>query len=211
MNEMDCPYPTKKDYINYIQHLKKNQQDWTVEMEKQVRKMIARIAELEAQLAEAQKKASVHDWILELNTEDLSPGTICQKCNRRFRLGWGMERYQEVVTLTYKHLELCEGDPAATLRKIEQWWKELHPDAKTALPNLWKKEADLNETASRLIRAVDVGLTELERKAAAYDRLLEIMKAGAIEAYRNAYRKGFYQPTYWTAAEIKAILESEET
>lgn len=108
----------------------------------------------------------------ELNTEDLSPGTICQKCNRRFRLGWGMERDQEIITLTYKHLELCEGDPAATLRKIEQWWKELHPDAKTALPNLWKKEADLNETASRLIRAVDVGLTELGRKAAAYDRFV---------------------------------------
>ncbi len=69
--------------------------------------------------------------IVELNTVDPpTPGFMdetvrigCPKCGSRLRLGHGMDYDPEVAEISEKHIELCEGDPAVTLWRIDQWWK----------------------------------------------------------------------------------------
>ncbi len=69
--------------------------------------------------------------ILELNTQadprpgwrDESPGQRCRACGHVYRLGWGMDEDPKVAAVTRKHMELCEGDAAVTLMKIEQAYK----------------------------------------------------------------------------------------
>jgi hypothetical protein len=74
--------------------------------------------------------------IVELNTVDPptpgfmdeTPRVCCSKCGSRLRLGHGMDVDPQVEEISMKHIELCEGDPAVTLLKIDQWWKAGRPD-----------------------------------------------------------------------------------
>lgn len=67
--------------------------------------------------------------ITELNTVDSpipgfmdeTPRIRCPKCGSRLRLGRGMDENPDISEISMKHIELCEGDPAITLLKIDQW------------------------------------------------------------------------------------------
>jgi hypothetical protein len=69
--------------------------------------------------------------IIELNTMDNPSPNFrdetarirCGKCRNLFRLGPGMFWEPLETAITMKHLELCEGDAAVTLMKIEQAYK----------------------------------------------------------------------------------------
>jgi len=69
--------------------------------------------------------------IVELNTmsnpvphyRDESPRVRCGKCGNLFLLGRGITEDRETAAVTRKHLELCEGNAAVTLMKVEQAWK----------------------------------------------------------------------------------------
>jgi hypothetical protein len=55
---------------------------------------------------------------------DESPRIYCGRCGHWFYLGHGIFCEDPVMAaITYKHLELCEGDQAVTLMKIEQLYK----------------------------------------------------------------------------------------
>jgi hypothetical protein len=72
--------------------------------------------------------------VVELNTmsdlrpdfRDETPRVFCSKCRHHFLLGHDMRVDPVVSAISYKHLELCEGDPAVTLWKIDQWFKREH-------------------------------------------------------------------------------------
>lgn len=72
--------------------------------------------------------------VTELNTmsdpvphyRDETPRIRCSKCGHRFLLGVGMfynPLDAAVEAITNKHMELCEGDAAVTLMKVEQAYK----------------------------------------------------------------------------------------
>lgn len=72
--------------------------------------------------------------VIELNTEytrprgfmDETERVLCLKCRRVFRLGDGMTRSLANEAIWNAHRDLCEGDAAVTLMKIEQAYKEAH-------------------------------------------------------------------------------------
>jgi len=69
--------------------------------------------------------------LIDLNTmsdptphyRDETPRQRCAKCRHLFRLGYGMNDDPVLYRITKKHMELCEGDAAVTLMKIEQAYK----------------------------------------------------------------------------------------
>ncbi len=47
----------------------------------------------------------------------------CLRCGNWFALGKGVwDTDADMYEISMKHVELCEGDAAATLQKIEAWW-----------------------------------------------------------------------------------------
>ena len=69
---------------------------------------------------------------IELNTKsapgnffrDETPRIRCPRCGFWFLLGLGMDVDPVIEAITHKHLEVCEGDPAVALMKVEQAYKD---------------------------------------------------------------------------------------
>lgn len=69
--------------------------------------------------------------VTELNTmsdpsphyRDETPRERCSRCGHLFLLGRGCNDETQVYAITRKHMELCEGDAAVTLMKVEQAYK----------------------------------------------------------------------------------------
>jgi hypothetical protein len=69
--------------------------------------------------------------VVELNTmdnptrwfRDETQRMRCTRCGNTFRLGYGMDIDREVEAITEKHVELCEGDAAVTLLKLDAAFK----------------------------------------------------------------------------------------
>ena len=47
----------------------------------------------------------------------------CTHCGNCFALGRGMDADARIMAITYKHLELCEGDAAETLEKVAEYFE----------------------------------------------------------------------------------------
>jgi len=69
---------------------------------------------------------------IELNTmsdperwfRDETPRLKCPKCGHNFLLGLGMDIDPIISRISDKHVEVCEGDPAVALMKVEQAYKD---------------------------------------------------------------------------------------
>lgn len=56
---------------------------------------------------------------------DETPRAWCSKCKNWLDLGYDMRSDDTLCLIAQTHMELCEGDAAVTLMKIEQLYKEL--------------------------------------------------------------------------------------
>lgn len=73
--------------------------------------------------------------VTELNTisnpnpqfRDETQRMLCRKCRNWFLIGRGMFPEERIAAITEKHMELCEGDAAIALMKVEQWYGAQRP------------------------------------------------------------------------------------
>lgn len=100
----------------------------------------------------------------------------CRKCGHYFRLTAGFSADFLAYQLSTKHLELCQGDAAETLKKVQAWWSEQHPTPSCRPKPLTHRQ--------RIERARD----KVQREIAAL-RMVDIFSEGlASEGYAGGYR-----------------------
>ena len=123
------------------------------------------------------QRISIH--VTELNTmsnpkqgwRDETPRIRCSKCGNLFLLGQGMNADPEIMAITRKHRELCEGDAAVTLMRVEQAYKagwrpiavaELEPVTEEELVH-WDANADLYDANMEFIEIIRRLIAEVRR------------------------------------------------